>query len=48
LADGRVRELTETVALAEENLEQIERSSSWRMTAPLRGLARWFRRRAKR
>jgi hypothetical protein len=47
LADGRVRELTETVALAEENLEQIERSSSWRMTAPLRGLARWFRRRAK-
>ncbi len=46
-ADGRVRELTETVALAEENLKSIEASSSWRITAPLRGLARRLRRRAK-
>jgi hypothetical protein len=46
-ADGRVRELSETVALAEENLKSIEDSSSWRMTAPLRAIARWLRRRAK-
>ena len=46
-ADGRARELTETIALAEENLKSIEASSSWRMTAPLRGLVRRLRRRAK-
>jgi glycosyltransferase involved in cell wall biosynthesis len=46
-AEGRVRELTETVALAEENLRRIKGSSSWRMTAPLRGFARQLRRRAK-
>ena len=46
-ADGRVRELAETVALAEENLKSIEASSSWRITAPLRSLARRLRRPTK-
>jgi hypothetical protein len=45
--NGRVRELIETAALAEENLKRIEASSSWRITAPLRGLARRLRRRAR-
>jgi hypothetical protein len=43
--NGRVRELIETAALAEENLKRIEGSFSWRITAPLRGLARRLRRR---
>jgi glycosyltransferase involved in cell wall biosynthesis len=45
--NGRVRELIENAALAEENLKRIEGSSSWRITAPLRGLARRLRRRAR-
>jgi hypothetical protein len=45
--NGRVRELIETAALAEENLKRIEGSSSWRITAPLRGLAQRLRRRAR-
>ncbi len=46
-ADARVRELIEALALARESLEKIEGSASWRMTAPLRGLARRLHRRAK-
>ena len=46
-ADERVRGLIETVVVAEENVKRIEGSFSWRMTAPLRGLARWLRRGAR-
>ena len=44
-AEGRVRELSESVALVEQKLKRIEGSRSWRITAPLRGLARRLRRR---
>ena len=45
--NGRVRALIETAALADENLKRIEGSTSWRITAPLRRLARRLRRRAR-
>ena len=48
--DARVGELLERAEgleararQAEEALRVVERSRSWRMTAPLRGLARWIR-----
>ncbi len=41
------RELIEAIAVAEENRKRIEGSFSWRMTAPLRDLARRLRRRAR-
>ena len=46
-ADERVRELIEALALSRESLEKIEASASWRLTAPLRGLAKRLGRRGK-
>jgi hypothetical protein len=46
-ADERVRELIEALALSRENLAKVEGSASWRMTAPLRSLARRLGRRGK-
>jgi hypothetical protein len=43
-AEARVRELSESLALAEQELKRIEGSRSWRITAPLRGLVRRLRR----
>jgi glycosyltransferase involved in cell wall biosynthesis len=43
-AATRHGDLAARAAAAEEHLRRIERSRSWRMTAPLRAIVRWLRR----